>query len=87
MGDGFVSDTSSEIEVRMIEGYRRMNAAQKLACVRALTRSVQELALADIRRRHPQAGERELTLRLHSRWLEPELMARVFSWDPRREGY
>jgi len=87
MGDGSISDTSPEVEARMIEGYRRMNATQKLECVRALSRTVQELALADIRRRHPKADERELALRLHSRWVAPELMARVFGWDPRREGY
>ena len=50
-------------------------------------RAVQELALLDIRRRHPDADEREQALRLASRWIEPELMVRAFGWDVRKVGY
>jgi hypothetical protein len=64
-----------------------MTVAAKLEQVRAMTLAVQELALLDIRRRHPDASERELELRLASRWLGPELMRRAFGWDPDREGY
>jgi hypothetical protein len=52
--------------------------------VRALNRAVQELALADIRRRHPAADAREQALRLASRWIEPALMMRAFGWNPDR---
>ena len=52
-----------------------------------LTRAVQELALVDIRRRHPGADEREQRLRLASRWIEPELMRDAFGWDVREHGY
>jgi hypothetical protein len=48
---------------------------------------VQELAIADIRRRHPDADEREQALRLASRWIEPELMVSAFAWDVRKVGY
>ena len=44
-------------------------------------------ALVDIRKRHPNAGTRELRLRLASRRLDPEIMTRVYGWDPRVEGY
>jgi hypothetical protein len=81
------SDTHPAVEAMLIEGYRRMSPAQKLERVRALTRAVQELALVDIRRRHPDADEREQALRLASRWIEPELMVRAFGWDVRKEGY
>jgi hypothetical protein len=64
-----------------------MSPAQKLERVRALTRTVQQLALLDIRRRHPLADEREQALRLASRWIEPELMRRAFGWDVREVGY
>ena len=81
------NDTDPRIEAMLIEGYRRMSPSQKLERVRALTRAVQELALVDIRRRHPDADEREQALRLASRWIEPELMVRAFGWDVRKVGY
>ena len=82
-----VSDTSPVVEALLVEGYRKMSPSEKLERVRQLTRAVQELALLDIRRRHPDADERELALRLASRWLEPELMLRAFGWDARKAGY
>jgi hypothetical protein len=81
------NDTDPRIEAMLIEGYRRMSPSQKLERVRALTRAVQELALMDIRRRHPEADEREQMLRLASRWIEPALMVRAFGWDARKVGY
>jgi len=81
------SDTRRDIEALLVEGHRRMSAAEKLDRVRAMTRAVQELALLDVRRRHPDAGAREQELRVASRWIEPELMVRAFGWDARRLGY
>ncbi|MDY7095016.1 MAG: hypothetical protein SX243_18740 [Acidobacteriota bacterium] len=81
------SDTDPAAEAILIEGYRAMSVAQKLERVRQLTRAVQELALIDIRRRHPEADERELALRLASRWIEPDLMREAFGWDPDEAGY
>ena len=80
-------DTEPAIEALLVEGYRGMSPSQKMDRVRALTRAVHELALADIRRRHPDADERERALRLASRWIEPELMVRAFGWDVRKVGY
>jgi hypothetical protein len=80
-------DNPPAIEALLVNLYRAMSPAQKLERVRVLTRAVQELALTDIRRRHPDAGSRELEWRLASRWIEPELMVRAFGWDVRREGY
>jgi hypothetical protein len=87
MGPSQPNDTHPAVEVLLIEGYRRMSASQKLECVRAMTRAVQELALLDVRRRHPNADAREQSLRVASRWLEPDLMVRAFGWDPRTRGY
>lgn len=80
-------DTPPDIERIIIEGYRRMPVWQKLQQVSELNRLVQQLALNDVRRRHPQADEHELKLRLASRWLEPELMRQAFGWDPEQECY
>jgi hypothetical protein len=79
--------TDPAVEALLVEGYRRMSPAQKLERVRALNRAVQELALVDIRRRHPDANEREQALRLASRWIEPELMIRAFGWNVQEVGY
>ena len=80
-------DTDPAIRAMLIEGYRAMSPAQKLERVWSLTRTVREIALADIRRRHPEADEREQMLRLASRWLDRELMVRAFGWDVRKVGY
>jgi hypothetical protein len=81
------NDTSPDIEALRVEAYRRMSPAEKVECVRALNQSVQQLALADIKRRHPHAGERELHLRLASRWIPRDLMVQAFGWDVGDRGY
>jgi hypothetical protein len=80
-------DTHPAIKALLIDGYRKMSAAEKLDQVRRLTLAVQELALADIRRRYPNADLREQSLRLASRWIEPSLMERAFGWNVGIEGY
>lgn len=87
MSAGLPNDTHPKIEALLIEGYRKMSPAQKLERVRALSRAVQEFALLDVRRRHPNADAREQALRVASRWIEPELMLRAFGWDVREVGY
>ncbi|MBI5517694.1 MAG: hypothetical protein HY909_28240 [Deltaproteobacteria bacterium] len=87
MSDDSTNDTNPKVEAFLIEGYRRMSSSQKLERVRSLTRAVQEFALLDVRRRHPDADEREQALRVASRWIEPDLMVRAFGWDVREKGY
>ncbi len=87
MSAGPPNDTHPKIEALLIEGYRKMSPSQKLQRVRALTQAVQELALLDVRRRHPNADAREQALRVASRWLGRDLMVRAFGWDVREEGY
>jgi hypothetical protein len=87
MTSSLPDDTDPAVDALLIEAYRRMSPAEKLERVRALNHAVQELAVADIRRRHPDADEREISLRLASRWLDPELMLRAFGWDVRKAGY
>jgi hypothetical protein len=81
------NDTTEPVEELLLEGYRRMSPARKLELVRSLTQGVQQLALADVRRRHPNADEREQAMRVASRWLSPELMRRAFGWDIDAAGY
>lgn len=64
-----------------------MSPAQKLERVRALTQSVQQLALLDVRRAHPEAGADEQALRVASRWLPAELMAKALYQNVNYSGY
>ena len=81
------NDTHPAIRKMLIEGYRAMSPAQKLAIVNGLTQMVIKLAMSDVRRRHPEADEREVRLRVASRWLGPDTMLNVFGWDVREKGY
>lgn len=80
-------DTSPVIHKMIIEGYRHMSPQEKLRCVDEMTKAVQQLALARIRKQYGDIPEREQQLRLASLWLDRETMIRVFDWDPKREGY
>ena len=54
------SDTPREVELMLVEGYRRMTPHEKLERVSQLNRSVRTLALAGIRQRFGQdLSERE----------------------------
>lgn len=87
MSGDFRSDTHPDIEARFMEACRAMPPARKFEIVCALTRTVHELALIDIRRCHPDASPRELALRLASRCLEPGLLKDALGWDVSVEGY
>ncbi len=80
-------DTTPEAERVLIEAYRKMPAWKKLQCIVDLNQFLRNAQLAQIRQRYPDAGERELKMRLASRWIEPELMRQAFGWDPDKEGY
>jgi hypothetical protein len=82
-----IGDTTAAAHEILIAGYRRMSPTQKLARVEALSIAIRELALVDIRRRHPNADARELKLRLASRILDAATMRRAFDWDPDTMGY
>jgi hypothetical protein len=86
-GKIMVSDTTPEAEKILIEGYRKMTPQQKMKIVSDMTITVQQFALARIRKQYPDASEREQQLRLASLWLDRETMIRLFDWDPEKEGY
>lgn len=81
-------DTPPEIEARVIEGYRAMSHAERLARVVSLNRALEELASARLRSRYgPDLSPRELRLRLGSLRVAREEMVRAFDWDPVERGY
>jgi hypothetical protein len=82
-----MSDTSPAIRKMLITGYRKMSAQQKLKSVSELTKAIQQLALARIRKQYGNISEQKQQLRLAALWLDRETMIRVFHWDPKSEGY
>lgn len=64
-----------------------MSAAEKFAIVAELNRRENLRALEDVRRRYPDADERECQLRVASRRIPAELMKKAFGWDPEEKGY
>jgi hypothetical protein len=81
------SDTAPEIEARQVEAWRAMTPAAKLRLVSDLVCATEELALAGVRMRHPNADEREQQLRLAALRLDRATLIRWLGWDPEREGY
>jgi len=86
VGERLFDDTPPEVERILIEGYRKMTAAQKVARVRDLNWTLIQLALADLRARHPDDDEHTLRLRLASRTYDRETMIAAFGWDPDEHG-
>ena len=80
-------DTHPEIERILIEGYRRMTPARKFRYMQEMYEFAEQMGRADIKRRHPDASEREIRLRSASRRISPELMKKAFGWDVKKEGY
>jgi hypothetical protein len=81
------NDTSPDALRLLIDGYRAMAPERKIQIVRELNRRTSALAMADIRRRHPDAPERENLFRLAARRMDPELLRKHFGWDVRVHGY
>jgi hypothetical protein len=81
------NDTDRKVQALLIEGYRRMSEAERLQKVFELNRLLVKLMEAEVRHRHPNADEREIRLRVASRWLPPELMQKAFGWNPKERGF
>jgi len=81
------SDTSPEAERFMIEGYRRMSPADRLARVFSLNRALERLQRARITEQYGDVSEREMRLRLASLRLGREMMVKIFGWDPDEKGW
>lgn len=79
------ADTSPEAEEILFSYWRDAPVWEKWQRMVQLNRSARFLALAGLRRRHPEASEEELRRRLADLILGPELAARVYgplSSDP-----
>jgi hypothetical protein len=83
----FSADTRPETARLLLEGYRRMTAAQKLARVVDLSLASRQMAEARIRAQYPRADEREIRMRIAALTLGRDLVKRAYGWDPEREGW
>jgi hypothetical protein len=81
------TDTSTNAEELLTELLRSTPVWKRLKMVEELNESLQILAKADLRRRYPEANEKELKKRLAARLLEREEVIAAYGWDPEVEGY
>ena len=82
-----MDDTPPEIEEIWLEMLRKRTPAERFRRVGELSAALQQMAEAETRRRHPDASEREIKLRVASRRIPADLMRKAFGWDPDIEGY
>ncbi|HVI10661.1 MAG TPA: hypothetical protein VND65_20395 [Candidatus Binatia bacterium] len=67
------SDTSPEAARVQLEIYRRMTPAERLRMALEMSDSIRNVAMAGLRSRHPDWGEKEL---------RQELMRIMYGWTP-----
>lgn len=72
------ADTTADIEQRQVDAWRRLSSVERFRLVSDTTRAVMDLALTGIRRRHPQASDRECFLRLAAIRLGVDATRRVY---------
>ncbi len=78
----FVRDTTAEALAVFYEVQRKRPAGQKLLDVFELSEGLFETVKAGMRRRYPQADERQVFLRAVASRVPRELMIRAYGWDP-----
>lgn len=79
-------DTDPAVEAALFERYRAMTAVEKLQHIGELGRMAEQLALAGLQLRYPDATPSENRLRLLSRRVDRETMIRLYGWDPDVKG-
>jgi hypothetical protein len=79
-----LSDTDAETRRVHLDLMRSAPPWRKLELVDDLNRALRLLALSDLRRRFPDASEKELLRALADRLLGPELAARAYGPRSRR---
>jgi hypothetical protein len=71
-------DTSPEAERKLIELLQQTPIWRRMQLANEMSRTAREFALAGLRRRHPQASEKELRRRLADLHLGSELALKVY---------
>lgn len=81
------ADTSPDIAQLLVERWRAMTPIDKLRAVDAANRSVEALATAGVRQRHPGASDEEVRRRVVALRVGRELSIAAYGWDPEIEGW
>ena len=76
-----LTDTSAEAERELVELVRRAPVWKRVALASSLCDATRALALADLRRKHPDASDEELRRRLAFRLLSEEEVRLAFGWE------
>ena len=76
-----LGDTTPEAHAVWLEAQRHLSPKEKLLQVFEMNELLRRLAEADVRRRYPNASDREVFLRVLTRRLGPELMRQVYGWE------
>jgi hypothetical protein len=79
---GWMSDTHPDALRVYLDIHSRMSPEQKLGCVAEMYDAITALQTSEVRRLYPSATEREVFLRVTERRLGPELMKKVYGWQP-----
>jgi hypothetical protein len=72
------ADTHPEAERVLVELWRGVSAARKVAMVLSANRTARALALTGLRERYPGESPARLQRRLADLWLGPELAAKAY---------
>jgi hypothetical protein len=79
---GWMSDTHPEALRVYLEIHSRMPSERKLEQVAEMYDAITALQTSEVRYLYPQATDREVFLRVTARRLGPELMRKVYGWQP-----
>ncbi|MEN9822932.1 MAG: hypothetical protein RLZ04_1358 [Actinomycetota bacterium] len=82
-----VLDTDREVTDLVAQCWRGLSPAQRLLLVADLGESAEQLSLAGVRLRHPDASEEEVRLRAIALRIGRELMVAAYDWDPEIKGW
>jgi hypothetical protein len=82
MPAGWYEDTDPQSLQVFLQLHRSMTPGQRASRVFELAAFQESLQRASVRSLYPQAGDREVFLRVAARRLDRETMIRVYGWDP-----
>jgi hypothetical protein len=75
-------DTDPKALALFIDLHRKMTPGERVARVFEMAAFQEGLQRSSVRSMYPDAGEREVFLRVAARRLDRETMLRVYGWDP-----
>ena len=77
-----VLDTAADVRQQMVERWRAMTPAERLAQVADLNEAADQLAAAGVRRRFPGLDEGDVRRHVLALRLGRDTMIEVYGWDP-----